>query len=255
MGITANPTTQNLNTPSDSTIQLPDFVQEADNISFSEGCCTSCVGIIDIVNSTRVTAGLSRHQMSKYYCLFINWATAVVRGYGGKVVKNTGDGLLFYFPPNGDKEDSKMIRDCLNCSIAMSRLHPNINMKFLSESLPELNYRVSLDYGEISLARTMDSTVLDIFSTTVNVCAKINNIAAPNTVVVGADMHQISKNLVGYSFQELKKTILVADRPYPVYSVSETKTIRDYLMSRKRSEDSVIIHTSSLNANSEVKRF
>ncbi len=233
MGITLSSEPPSLKPLSESAVQTHDFVLEAGDISFSEGCCTCCVGIIDMVNSTRITAALSSHQMSKYYCLFINWATAVVRGYGGTVVKNIGDGLLFYFPPIEELEDVKTIRNSLDCSIAMAALHPNVNMKFLSESLPELNYRVSLDYGEISLARTMGSVGLDIFGTTVNICAKINSIAAPNTVVVGGDMYQVSRNLSDYSFQEAKKNISIANRPYPAYSVSESKTILHNLRSMK----------------------
>lgn len=209
---------------------------EENDISFSECCCTCCVGIIDMVNSTRITAGLKRDQMNKYYCFFINWAAAIIRGYGGTVVKNTGDGLLFYFPSTGQSENVRTISDCLNCSIAMTRLHPSVNSKLSSESLPELNYRISLDYGEVSLARTIDSVGLDIFSTTVNICAKINSVAAPNTVVVGGDIYQISKNLADYKFQEIKKTISIADRPYPVYSVSEAKTVFHKTTSMERAQ-------------------
>jgi class 3 adenylate cyclase len=258
MGITLTPM------PAESAVipkfrtEDPSFLSEGNDISFSEGCCTCCVGIIDMVNSTKVTAGLHRDQMSKYYCLFINWAAAVIRGYGGTVVKNTGDGLLFYFPSAEESENAKVIRQCLDCSIAMIRLHPNVNMKFRSEFLPELNYRISLDYGEVSLARTMDSTVLDIFSTTVNVCAKINNIAAPNTVVVGGDMFQVSKNLSGYGFRQTNRTLSIADRPYPVYSVSEasifeSKAILHHLTSMKHSHVSTRAQSADQSTHNEVK--
>ncbi|MDW0238550.1 MAG: hypothetical protein QOC35_08285, partial [Nitrososphaeraceae archaeon] len=73
-----------------------DFASQPDNILFSEKSCMCCVGFIDMVDSTRITAGLTKSQMSKYYSLFINWVNGIIRGYGGKVVKNTGDGLLFY---------------------------------------------------------------------------------------------------------------------------------------------------------------
>jgi class 3 adenylate cyclase len=230
MGIITSPSPVSPNLESDR--QSPTSLKQSDNISFSEGCCTCCVGFIDIVNSTSLTAGLTRHQMSNYYSLFINWVTGIIGGYGGKLVKNTGDGLLFYFPPVGDS-DIKTIRNCLNSAITLSILHPNVNTKFISESLPELSYRISLDYGEVSFARTVDSTTLDIFGTTVNLCAKINNVADPNTVVIGGDLYQVAKNLSGYDFQEVKKTISISDRAYPVYIVSEAKTIGEYLVVRR----------------------
>jgi class 3 adenylate cyclase len=174
-----------------------------------------------MVDSTRITAGLTTHQMSKYYSLFINWVSGIIRGYSGKVVKNTGDGLLFYFTSLGDSP-IKSVRNCLNSAIRLSILHRNVNRKFISESLPELNYRISLDYGEVSFAQTVDSTT-DIFSTTVNLCAKINKVADPNKVIIGGDLYQIAKNLDDYEFQEVKETISIWNRAYPLYSVSEAK--------------------------------
>src|SRR6185436_19233633 len=122
---------------------IPAFKTKAQNgpnqtssvISFSEGFCTSCVGIIDMVYSTRITARLNRDRMRKYYSYFINWAGAAIGAYGGKVVKNTGDGLLFYFPESGHSENSNIVRQALDCTTTMINLHANVNLKFRSESL------------------------------------------------------------------------------------------------------------------------
>lgn len=216
MGITETQDTPSLNAATNS-----DFSQR-ENISFSEKSSMCCVGFVDMVDSTRITAGLTTHQMSKYYSLFINWVSGIIRGYSGKVVKNTGDGLLFYFTSLGDSP-IKSVRNCLNSAIRLSILHRNVNRKFISESLPELNYRISLDYGEVSFAQTVDSTTSDIFSTTVNLCAKINKVADPNKVIIGGDLYQIAKNLDDYEFQEVKETISIWNRAYPLYSVSEAK--------------------------------
>ena len=182
-----------------------------------------CVGFVDMVDSTRITAGLTTHQLSKYYSLFINWVSGIISGYSGKVVKNTGDGLLFYYDLPGDSP-IKTVRDCLNSAITLSVLHRNVNSKFISELLPELNYRISLDYGEVTFAQTVDSTTSDIFSTTVNICAKINKVVEPNKVIIGGDLYTIARNLSGYDFQEVKKTISISKRAYPLYIVSEAKT-------------------------------
>ena len=133
-----------------------DSANERENIFFSEKSRMCCVGFVDMVDSTRVTAGLTTRQMSRYYSLFINWVSGIIRGYSGKVVKNTGDGLLFYFTLLGDSP-IKTVRNCLNSAITLSRLHRNVNSKFTSELLPELNYRISLDYGEVSFAQTVKS--------------------------------------------------------------------------------------------------
>lgn len=218
MGITETHKSASLNVATNS-----DFASQQDSIFFSEKSCMCCVGFVDMVDSTTITAGLTTRQMSKYYSLFINWVNGIIRGYGGKVVKNTGDGLLFYFILLGDSP-IKTVRNCLNSAITLSILHRNVNKKFISESLPELNYRISLDYGEVSFAQTVDSTTLDIFSTTVNLCAKINKVADPNKVIIGGDLYRIARNLSGYDFHEIKETISISNRAYPLYTVSEAKT-------------------------------
>ncbi len=218
MGITEILKPANLNVATNS-----EFPSQGDNIFFSEKSCMCCVGFVDMVDSTRITAGLTMRQMSKYYSLFINWVSGIIRGYSGKVVKNTGDGLLFYFTSLGDCP-IETVRNCLNSAITLSILHRNVNTKFISELLPEINYRISLDYGKVSLAQTVDSTTFDIFSTTVNLCAKINKVADPNKVIIGGDLYRIARNVSGYDFHEVKETISIWNRPYPLYTVSEAKT-------------------------------
>jgi len=164
--------------------------------------------------------------MSKYYSLFINWVSGIIGGYSGKVVKNTGDGLLFYFALLDDSP-IKAVRNCLNSAITLSLLHHNVNSKFISELLPELDYRISLDYGEVTFAQTVDSTTSDIFSTTVNICAKINKVVEPNKVIIGGDLYRIARNLSGYDFHEVKKTISISKRAYSLYTVSEARLIGD----------------------------
>ena len=221
MGIIETQESASLNMTTNS-----DSAGQPDNIYFSEKSCMCCVGFVDMVDSTRITAGLTTRQMSKYYSLFINWVSGIISGYSGKVVKNTGDGLLFYFALRGDSP-IKIVRNCLDSAITLSVLHRSINRKFISELLPELNYRISLDYGEVSFAQTVDSTTSDIFSTTVNICARINKVVEPNKVIIGGDLYRIARNLSGYDFHEVKKTISISKRAYPLYTVSEAKLISD----------------------------
>ena len=222
MGIIETQDSPSLNMATNS-----DSASQQDNIFFSEKSRMCCVGFVDMVDSTRITAGLTTRQMSKYYSLFINWVSGIISGYSGKVVKNTGDGLLFYFALLGDSP-IKTVRNCLDSAITLSVLHRSINRKFISELLPELNYRISLDYGEVSFAQTVDSTTSDIFSTTVNICARINKVVEPNKVIIGGDLYRIARNLSGYEFHEVKKTISISKRAYPLYTVSEAKLINDY---------------------------
>jgi class 3 adenylate cyclase len=77
-------------------------------IRFSGDSIKSCVGFIDLVDSTKNTITIANlESIRKYYSLFINSTSKVVKSYNGKVIKNIGDCLLFYFPKTTDFKDMK----------------------------------------------------------------------------------------------------------------------------------------------------
>ena len=220
MGITLQPNNSRRQMIPSSGIEMPTrTLFNPDAISFTEGCCTGCVGVIDMVNSTTTLASLPREKMAKYYSLFLNATTAIVRSFGGTVVKNVGDGLLYYFPLEEGANIESELAIWLECSIALVQFHRDINMKFALEGLPQVDYRVSLDYGELTLARSESSLCEDIFGTTVNMCAKINRLAERNGVVVGGDLHEMAKNLADYRFQLVGSHNLGFRAEYAVYSL------------------------------------
>jgi class 3 adenylate cyclase len=47
-------------------------------------------------------------HIRKYYSKFINSTSKVVKSYSGKVIKNIGDCLLFYFPKTTDFKDGSL---------------------------------------------------------------------------------------------------------------------------------------------------
>ncbi|MDQ4012513.1 MAG: hypothetical protein M3146_02160, partial [Thermoproteota archaeon] len=58
-----------------------------------------CIGIVDIVNSTKVTADIGySEKVAKYYSIFINTMAVIARNFGGEVIKNVGDSVVFFFP-------------------------------------------------------------------------------------------------------------------------------------------------------------
>jgi len=74
-------------------------------ITFDEVSQNYCVGIVDVVNSTRTIARLSKEQSCTFYSVFLNTVGYVIENNGGKVVKNMGDGILFYFPKLTDSDN------------------------------------------------------------------------------------------------------------------------------------------------------
>jgi class 3 adenylate cyclase len=189
-----------------------------DTISFIESPSECCIGIIDICKSTMTAARLSNLQIGKYYGMFLNTMTRIVKSSGGIVVKNGGDSLLYYFQGKSSDDMSMFIR-CLECNLSMIDARTIINTKMQQENLPLLNFRISADYGKVILATSSNSTYHDIFGSPVNFCSKINALALPNTAVIGGDIHQRVKTLQGYAFQEIKGYSVGFKQQYPVFSV------------------------------------
>ena len=73
-----------------------------DVVSFSGTSQNYCVGIVDMVGSTKASAHLSKEKMTQYYGLFLNGMAMIAKDHGAIVVKSLGDSLLYYFPKTSD---------------------------------------------------------------------------------------------------------------------------------------------------------
>jgi class 3 adenylate cyclase len=182
-----------------------------------------CVCLVDMVNSSQITAKIADgNKIRKYYEIFLNAMAALAKNFGAKVIKNIGDALLFYFPNTSDTENITAFKEVLECCTAIIAAHEFINIRLETEALPSVSYRISADYGRVEVATTVTSGREDLFGPTVNMCAKINSQAEPNGIVIGGDLHEIMKR---FSFREFsfvglgKKQPIGVKYSYPVYSV------------------------------------
>ncbi|HXV51377.1 MAG TPA: adenylate/guanylate cyclase domain-containing protein, partial [Nitrosopumilaceae archaeon] len=190
-----------------------------DTITFTEKWLDCCVGIVDIVNSTKITSVLYNSKLAKYYSIFLNSMSKIAKQFDATIVKNVGDSILYYFPQTADSKNKDAFVKCLECNFSMVEAHDVINDKLFDEKLPSLDYRISLDYGAVMMARTSNSLSEDIFGSPVNMCSKINSFATPNTIVIGGDMHQRIKNFNYYKFEQVKGFSLGFKHTYPTYSL------------------------------------
>ncbi len=186
-------------------------------IAFEEIYQNCCVGIVDVVNSTKIISKLSQEEACIYYSVFLNTIGYIAQSHGAKVVKNIGDGVLFYFP----KESSKNLEGALKCTTKMLEASEMINKIFKKRKMPKIQYRISLDYGPLMIAKYMTSSCKDIFGPTVNLCAKLNHFAKPNGLAIGSDMYQIVKKSKQYRFVEIDEYQSTLKQDYPVYLVEK----------------------------------
>jgi len=190
-----------------------------DIVSFSCHPQHFAVGFVDIVNSTNITAKLSLENASLYYSTFLNSMSVIVKECGGIIVKNIGDGLMFCFQERHLSSDKQIFANMLECGFNMIAAHKVINERILHFELPELNYRVSVDYGNIMEADSKTSFNKDLFGSPVNTCYKINNLAYPNTMVVGQNFYKQALSIKEYNLQKINTCILLAKERYDVYEV------------------------------------
>jgi CheY-like chemotaxis protein len=202
-----------------------------EEIAFLDRSINCCIGVVDMLNSTSITAEMYDHQkkIGQYYSIFINTMAALAKNYGGKIVKSAGDALIFYFPQTSDASNEAAFNDAFECFATMILARDIINIKLRLESLPSVSYRISADYGKVEVATSTSSRGgEDLFGSTMNICAKINSMAEANGIVIGGDLYRIIKSFSffnnRYKFQELRGGYSIGiDLKYPVYRASLTK--------------------------------
>lgn len=101
----------------------------------------------------------------------------------------------------------------------MTEIHSEINHIFKELGLPSINYRISADYGEVSVMKTNFSPNMDLFGNPVNRCVKINHLAKQNSTVIGRDMHRSVKKIADFAYEEIGSYAVNTKFAYPVYSV------------------------------------
>jgi class 3 adenylate cyclase len=194
-----------------------------------------CVCFIDMISSTKISSNLSAAQLSRYYEIFLNGIAYIAENFGAKIVKNAGDALIFYFdnpkqqPPLSltDDEDYISVKGTnnfakvLDCCLTMSAASSVLNAKMLSERLPPIQYRISADYGEVSIAKSISSQSEDLFGSAMNICAKINSKAQPNGFVIGQMLFDRVNDIGDFTFVPALEKLVMPNGEYNVYHVKE----------------------------------
>jgi len=194
-------------------------------LHFSEQIKVYAVGIIDIVGSTNISANLSEKEIGDFYSIFINDISNIIKKFEGIVVKNIGDSLLFYFPETLEEShknaNQKSFENAIKCGFAIIDHHSIINKKISNLGLPKLDYKISFSHGRVRVAKISTSAVDDIFGPAVNICAKINSLCPPNSIVVTQKLHD---GLVSFDWQQSEKfcEYCLTDSKLQVYLVKKT---------------------------------
>src|SRR5215204_3273896 len=165
-------------------------------IRFSGDSIKSCIGFIDLVDSTKNTITMDNlGHVRIYYSKFINSISKIVKSYGGKVIKNIGDCILFYFPKTSNNKNEEAFREAIECGLKILDSRYVVNQELSKQQLPPFSYRISMDFGVLELALVGDYSQVDLFGSTINFCAKINSsLSVANQIVIGDNFYRILKS-------------------------------------------------------------
>ncbi len=189
-------------------------------VAFSGQTKNFCIGLVDIINSTKVSANLHEREWCKYYVVFLNSMTKILKKFGAVPLKNGGDSILYYFPQSADLKNINGFLGCLECNLAMVEAHQLISESVEMQGLPSLDYRISSDYGKVVIMEPNSLSPIDIIGPPVNMCAKINHTASKNGIVIGGDLYQMVKDLDYYRYKQTDGFSIGLKYSYPTYSVT-----------------------------------
>ena len=187
-------------------------------VAFSGQTNSYCVGIVDMMDSSKISARLQVGKLGRYYQIFLNMMADTLSRSGGRVIKNIGDSLLFYFPASS-KGKKYGFMSCLEGCLEMVDIHDYLCTCAKNEGLPCINYRISCDYGSVIMMKSNENPI-DMLGPPLNMCVKINHFAQKNGFVIGADLYEMVKKMDDYYFSSTKSYHSDQKFQYPVYAVT-----------------------------------
>ena len=195
--------------------------KQSDMLQFSGKAHYCTVSVIDIVDSTKISATINPSKLGDFYSIFLNYVAEIVKSSGGIVVKNIGDSLLYYF--GAQDKLNKSITDAFNCNLQIIEKRNKINAILAENKLPSISYRISSDFGKVFVAMSSISSIEDIFGPTVNMCAKINHVGESNRFFIGNDLFIHARSVLDFKFDEINsERCNVLKYDYPVYYVKKS---------------------------------
>ena len=189
-------------------------------LEYSDVPETDAVCFIDLINSTEIASSMPSEKMVKYYEIFLNSIVQLAESFNANIIKNLGDSILFYFQDNKKKE-LLFFENCMDCCMAIMNKKSEINSKMKKEGLPNVNFRVSVDYGEILLGKISTSYVDDIIGEPVDRCYDMNHLGMPDELVTGEKLYNEISSSKKYTFSKHKESNKIFNGEYEVYSVKK----------------------------------
>lgn len=167
-------------------------VPNDDALSIGDGKRLSmAVMFIDICGfSNRAMETLEEQDLTlRVLNLFFSEMIRIAEEYDGNVEKNTGDGLMIYFIDGAGNPGEKGTKRAVAAALTMMAANEHlINPILRATPTREVEFRVSIDYGPITIARLGPPRRFNsnaAIGTTANFASKMLRHAGPGEIVLG----------------------------------------------------------------------
>src|SRR6266568_2183304 len=145
----------------------------------------------DLVDSTVLASQLDPEDLREVVRAYQETCTKVIARFEGHIAQYLGDGLLVYFgyPLAHEDDAQRAVRAGLGIIEAMGQLHPSLGPEREVHLAVRLGIHTGLVVvGEVGGGARQEQLAL---GETPNVAARLQGIAAPNTVVISAATFQL----------------------------------------------------------------
>jgi predicted ATPase/class 3 adenylate cyclase len=140
----------------------------------------------DITGSTPLASGLDPEDMRAILAGYFNLMTAQIRKHGGTVEKYIGDAVMAVFglPTAHEDDPDRAIRAALDMQRALADF--NAQRLALDPEATRLQMRIGINTGEVAApAGGLERQDFLITGDAVNVAARLQQVANPDTILVG----------------------------------------------------------------------
>ena len=217
-------------------IEYPPFVDKSEE--FLRNHVNSRVRIfvmyIDLVGSTNMSLSLPEEKVVTIISSFAQEMAYTVTQFGGYMLKFVGDAVLAYF--NAENDLIYPADNIINCAKSMLKvLTDGINPVLTINGYPSLSAKIGIDHGQNIIVRygsDKRKSHVDILGPSMNMAAKIQNMAKPNQLLIGGDVYdklhpETQKSFTKKIFSKTKWKYhhRVTGELYPIYAYSINNVI------------------------------
>ena len=146
----------------------------------------------DLVGSTELAARLDAEEWRGVVARYQLTAAEAVTRLGGHVAEYLGDGVVVYFGwPEAHEDDADR---AVRAGLAIVDQVAKLSERLAGEHKVTLSVRVGIDAGSVVVGRGGGNETR-IFGQTPNSAARVQALAAPNSVLITAGVHEIVSGL------------------------------------------------------------